>query len=113
MVPIKLKVATETVTSGRHAGPPRCEPDDLTSERVWRSFPSRRAPPSERVRRSFSLRLEADPPLVCAVLPVEADTTEREGAAVLPGTDSLGEDELADLVTRDAMIGVAEVAGVG
>ncbi len=29
-----------------------------------------------------------------------------------PGTDSLGEDELADLVTRDAMIGVAEVAGL-
>ena len=29
-----------------------------------------------------------------------------------PGTDSLGEDELADLVKRDAMIGVAEVAGL-
>ena len=29
-----------------------------------------------------------------------------------PGTDSLGEDELADLVKRDAMIGVAKVAGL-
>jgi nitrile hydratase len=29
-----------------------------------------------------------------------------------PGTEALSEDELAALVTRDSMIGVAEVKGV-
>ena len=28
-----------------------------------------------------------------------------------PGTEGLGEEELAALVTRDAMVGVADVAG--
>jgi nitrile hydratase len=74
----------------------------------YKSLPyrSRTVSDPRRVLREFGVRL--DPQVEVRVLDSTADIRYLVVPRRPPGTESLAEDELAALVTRDSMIGVAE-----